>query len=724
MNKPSVPVECSSDQAVDFLGRMFPQQPWHLVAIDMKGRVEARTFLANDCEEMSDWIEVRQGGANLYFHVNKLRPGVVNKKATKNDVAAALFVHVDIDDTGAEERLRSFSLPPTVIVFSGGGYHGYWRLDEPADDLLRVEAINKLVAEVVGGDHCHNIDRLMRLPGTVNIPNAKKLASGRKPAHARVVDASWALSYSLSDFPQGDAPKLASPKGAMAQNAPLVPVGFDALPPTLSPETRSLIQEGDDPERPRDGDNPRYRSRSEVVFKVSCDLARAGCTEEIIAGVLTNPAFKISHSVLEKKSPQRYALRQARSALAAITSGWPDVDKSGGPKPTMRNAVVALQRISVSFSHDLFRHRKIVNGNTLDEHAGEVSDDACAILRAAIIENFDFDPKAENVRDAITQLCLENAFHPIRQMLDALAWDGVPRLNRWLTTYLGAADTPLNEAISKIVLIAAVRRVRQPGVKFDTIVILEGEQGTGKSTALQILAGPGNHSDNEILTLDTKAQIEAMEGVWIFELGEVSGLNKSEVEKVKAFASRQVDRARMSYARYSDSRKRQAIFVGTTNESNYLKDRTGNRRFLPVRTGTINLEALRRDRDQLLAEAALREAQGESIVLPQALWAIAAAEQEARLEEDPWLEKLAGIRGRVAGEEVRAFTSDLLGEILGIPVERQHNGHAKRLAGLMRGLGWMPGKFKVEGKTVRGFSRPKPEGHVDDSTPTGSGHPF
>lgn len=204
----------------------------------------------------------------------------------------------------------------------------------------------------------------------------------------------------------------------------------------------------------------------------------------------------------------------------------------------------------------------------------------------------------------------------------------------------------------------------------------------------------------------------------------MSGLSKSEAEKTKAFASRQFDKARMSYGRFLERRGRQAIFVGTTNESKYLKDRTGNRRFLPVKTGTIDLEVLRRDRDQLWAEAAYREAQGEGIVLPQELWAVAAVEQDERLEDDPWLEPLAAVQGKAFGEETRVFTSDLLGEVLGIEIERQHNGHAKRLAGLMRSLGWEPKKFKVEGRTVRGFFRPKPEGHVDENSPIGAAHSF
>lgn len=713
---PIIP-EGNTDETVEFLENMFPGQPRHLVAIPLKGRVEAITFASSEDEEMRGWIDVRQREDNLYFHVNRLHPSIQNKKATKADVSAALFIHVDIDDPDVEERVLSFTPSPTVIVYSGGGFHCYWKLKEPTDDLVRVEMINMAVAKALDGDNCYNIDRIMRLPGTVNIPNAKKRANGRKPTLARIVKADWLLTYSLEDFPQGDGPEPAGPKKATA-SAPLVkPLGLADLPASVPAFTRFVIEQGDDPERPRGSDNPRYPSRSESVYRVSCDMAREGCSEAQIAGILINPRLGISQSVLEKRQPQHYALRQARKAVAAVSNGWPDVDGAGRPRASMRNTVLSLQRLPLSFSNDLFRHRKMVNGEPLEEHQGEVSDDAVAVLRALIIENFNFDPKAENVRDAVTQLCLENSFHPIRQMLDTLVWDNIPRLDTWMISYLDAEDTPLNEAIGRITLIAAVRRVRQSNVKFDTIPVLEGAQGTGKSSALRILAGPGYHSDNEILTLDTKAQMEAMEGVWIYELSELSGLNKAEVERMKAFASRDVDRARMSYARFSEARSRQTVFIGTTNESKYLKDRTGNRRFLPVKTGRIDLEGLQRDRDQLWAEAAFREAQGESIILPTELWAAAAVEQEDRLEDDPWLEKLAAVNGKAFGDEVRAYTADLLETVLGIPRERLNQGHSKRVASLMRSLGWELGKFKIDGKTLRGFHRPKLEGHVDDPEP-------
>lgn len=706
--------EAETDEAVEFLENFHPGGPWHVVTMVPDGRPNATTVYNTRFNDLKALINEHHGKENIYFHVNRLRPGVQNVKAKKEDIAEIVALHVDVDDTAALDRIRSYVLKPSVIVFSGGGYQAFWFLWEPSREIERAENCNRAIAKYLGGDNCHNVDRIMRVPGTKNLPNAKKRAAGRVEAAAGIVEADLSRRYTLDDFPTEPDPGPAGPKGAVANAASIVPISLAALPSGLSPATRTLIEAGDDLQRPRSGSNPRFPSRSETVFRVACELARLGCPEEHIAGILLNTEYLISASVLEKKSPKSYALKQARAAICAVKDGWPDVDRRGGPTATMRNTVVALQRLDLNFSFDLFRHRKFVGGAVLDEFQGEIGDNACSILRALVIERFNFDPKAENIRDAANQLCLENAFHPVRQMLDGLAWDRVDRLNKWLSTYLGAEDNPLNQAVGRIMLIAAVRRVRDPGVKFDTIVILEGRQGSGKSTALQILAGPENHSDNEILSLDTKSQMEAMEGVWIYEIGEIAGLRKAEIERTKAFASRHVDRGRMAYGRFSEARPRQLIFVGTTNESRYLRDLTGNRRFLPVKTANIDLEALRRDRDQLWAEAACREARGASILIPEELWAAAAVEQEERLEEDPWLENLAAVQGQAFGEEVRAFSNGLLGETLGIPAERQHVGHTKRLAGLMRSLGWEAGKFKVAGKTLRGFRRPKPKDHVDD----------
>ncbi|WP_424360784.1 VapE domain-containing protein [Methylocystis parvus] len=367
-----------------------------------------------------------------------------------------------------------------------------------------------------------------------------------------------------------------------------------------------------------------------------------------------------------------------------------------------------MRRLGIAFAFDKFRYRKTVEVVAIQEYQGDLSDDACAKLRHAALEKLGFDPGKENIRDAAHALSLENPHHPVRDYLGALKWDGVARLERWLTTYLGAEDTELNAAIGRIILIAAVRRIRFPGAKFDTIMVLEGPQGGGKATAIKILAGEENFSDQDILTLDHKSQMEALEGVWIYEIAELEGLSRADTTKVKAFISRTDDRARPAYGRFIDVRPRQAVFIGTTNDDRYLRGMSGNRRFWPVKTGVIDLAALRRDRDQLWAEAAHCEESEASIILPEELWLVAAAEQEARLEEDPWQEKLADIPStylHASGEFVRVSTFTLINDILKIPTEKQHQQHAKRLAGIMRKLGWRrTAAAQNEGLQCKGLS--------------------
>jgi hypothetical protein len=181
--------EPQTSVAIGFLRNLHPNR-WDLAAIPPDGgRPEFQTFAPTEIQAATEWIEIRQGVSGLYHHVNELREGIRNQKATKADIAAVLNLHADIDvnDEDTLNRIRSFVPPPTVIVFSGGGYQPIWVLREPSIDFARVERINIAIAQILGGDDCHNVDRLLRLPGTINMPNAKKRAAGRVPTLARLI---------------------------------------------------------------------------------------------------------------------------------------------------------------------------------------------------------------------------------------------------------------------------------------------------------------------------------------------------------------------------------------------------------------------------------------------------------------------------------------------------------------------------------------------------------
>ena len=257
--------------------------------------------------------------------------------------------------------------------------------------------------------------------------------------------------------------------------------------------------------------------------------------------------------------------------LARTPIRFVDFDAKGNPRSTTTNAGIAIENLGISCRKDTFHEKLLVDGHAIQAWAGDLSDDAVHMLRRVIKRAYDFDPGDRNKRDAAVQLCLEHQFNPVVEYLDSVKWDGRPRVGRWVVDYLGAPDTPLNRECGRLMLLAAVRRARHPGCKFDQIVILEGKEGTGKSTALRILAGDENFSDQSILAVSDKEQQEAACGVWIYEIAELAGMRRTDSERIKQFAARTEDRARPAYGRIRVDVKRKCVFAATTNDQSYLR---------------------------------------------------------------------------------------------------------------------------------------------------------
>ena len=240
------------------------------------------------------------------------------------------------------------------------------------------------------------------------------------------------------------------------------------------------------------------------------------------------------------------------------------------------------------------------------------------------------------------------------------------RIGNFLARYAGAVDTPYVRAVGQLSLIAAVRRARNPGAKFDEMLVLESGQGKNKSTAFEILATRPEWFTNSVpLTADSREMLEHVEGKIFAEVAELQGMRKGDIEHIKAMLSRTTDRGRMAYDRYQTERKRQFVFIGTSNGRSYLRDDTGNRRFWPVAVKEFDLAALRRDVDLIWGEAATLESSvddetGEplSIRLDPSLYQAAEKEQAKRLEihEDPLTDALQSYlgerEGKIANEDV------------------------------------------------------------------------
>jgi hypothetical protein len=447
--------------------------------------------------------------------------------------------------------------------------------------------------------------------------------------------------------------------------------------------------------------------RSDAFMGVVAKLKRCGWTVDDIEDLLS----KHPHGIAAKYEGRlRDEVERCFGKVSNRPSGeWPDVNATTGePKKTYRNALTAIERLGITCRYDAFHDRMLVGGHEIEQYAGELTDAAVAAVRQLIIDTYGFDAGKDQVHDAASWLCVKNRFDPIRDYLDGLKWDGAPRLDRWLIDYLGVEDNDLHRAQGRLALVAAVARVRHPGIKYDHVLTLEGPESKLKSTAIEVLAGAENFSDQTILSASEKEQQELVRGVWLYELAELSGMRRADGERLKAFVTRTCDRARPAYGRRRQDVKRRCVFIATTNEDDYLKSQTGNRRFWPVRIGTIDIEALRRDRDQLWAEAAQIEATGISLALPEDLWADAARAQEERLERDPWEDALGDVTGMVMDSE-EVVRSDEVFLTLKIDPERRNAAVGKRIAAVMRRLGWRTGgdtRRIVSGRRCRCYVRP------------------
>jgi predicted P-loop ATPase len=375
------------------------------------------------------------------------------------------------------------------------------------------------------------------------------------------------------------------------------------------------------------------------------------------------------------------------------------------------NIVQALHRLGVKLTYNLFSERQHV---VYGDYSGVWRDEIRNRIWLDLDKQHHFKPAHDMFDIVAKDQAYANRFHPVRTYLDSLKWDGTPRLNRWLIDYAKAADNDYVEAVSAITLIAAVRRVRKPGCKFDELLVLESDQGFGKSSALRALCPEDEwFSDDLPLNVEAKQLIESTAGKWIIEAAELSGMRKSQSESLKSMLSRQVDGpVRMAYARLPVEIARQFILIGTTNSHTYLNDITGNRRFWPVRVQKFDLKKFLEDRDQIWAEASYREANGESIRLKESLYVLAGKQQERRRFEDPWEQII---------EEAFDLTKKLrispeqIWEVLHFQTDKRDERAQHRITQILQRLGYrrMTVKDQTSGKIVKGWGR-DPEGFTPD----------
>jgi predicted P-loop ATPase len=460
--------------------------------------------------------------------------------------------------------------------------------------------------------------------------------------------------------------------------------------------------------------------RSEKFQEVVWHLARAGWTiEQIVDELAKYPngiGVKYANRLLAEvtRSYQKFQAQagggaaQQAGATASPPLSWQHYlqrDGRGRPLCNLANAMLALRNdadVKNLLAYDeMFCGEMIVReiGSNVDLTTPRPCNDVDA---SAIQEWFQLSGLPligqETVHKAIDFRAHERRYHPVRNYLNGLQWDGVPRVETWLHRYFGAALTDYTKVIGRMFLIATVARTFRPGCQVDYMLILEGPQGEFKSSACEILGGDWFSDHLPDIATAGKDVSQHLRGKWIIEITEMSAMSRAETNQLKSFLTRKTERYRRSYGWKESVEPRQCVFIGTTNKSIYLRDETGARRYWPVKTTTVDLAALKQDRDQLFAEAA-------ALFWQDVPWwpdkkfesAYVKPEQDERYEADPWEDPIIEYLNRLPDRKVLVSQVAKFG--LGFPSDsRIGTADARRIAAVLEREGWRRGPRQAGGR--------------------------
>lgn len=610
------------DAAIDYASRglaVFPLKPRDKAPITAHGVHEATT----NFDQINKWWK-RYPNANIGIACGKISGGllVVDVDRKQNGVDG-------LDSLNAWER-ENGELPETVRSITGtGGSHLLYRIDGAGKN--RVNLLDGVDIRSDGG--------YIVAPPSVH-PNGNQYEWEYDPDEYEVARGDETLDKLLDYGKKDKSENFTMPDkvGKGQRNDTMYKLA-------CSLQARNLPDS--------------------VVFDSVRSANNSMCDPPLSEGELT----KIIESALKHEKGTQLSVDTAGLDLLMVTT------KQGTKvRQCAENVARVLlndPKLSGKIKDDTFGHKLIYFGQ-LDwrrdgDTMGEWSDKDDAALRSYLDIRYDLRNKTD-YEDGFNMALLENEYDPLTGYLDALEWDGKPRIDHLLADYLGADPSAYNVAVMRVFLLGAVKRAYEPGCKFDYMPVLIGGQGEGKSTFFKYLScNDAWYDDNfNFKNLDNKAVIESMSGRWILEMGEMDTLKKDAVtaDALKAFITSQSDRYRTPFARRPEDRKRQCVFCGTSNDANFLKDRTGNRRYLPIDThkeratkDIFNEAEARPEFIQAIAEAVHDYKQNPNAlpVLPNHVAADAMKAQTEHLEEDPWVQLIDDYLHRTSRDRVNVL---------------------------------------------------------------------
>jgi len=442
--------------------------------------------------------------------------------------------------------------------------------------------------------------------------------------------------------------------------------------------------------------------------------------------------FEVSHgedigeSGVPTPSFSDEAAREQEGEIKSLAHWQSQIERSdprygNKPKNTLKNVQLILRK---AIGEKIFVRNEFTCARTFGSdfdllgvsiaNGKQVTDSLVSRIKLWMATFYELEPSTDRIEDAIKVISDTNKFHPVRDYLDTLEWDGVPRLDNWLFNYTKAVGPKeYVQAVGRKVLTAMVARIYKPAIKFDYVLILQGPQGMRKSTCIETLATTPWFTDSKI-DVNDKDSVMKIAGKWAVELSELAGLNKADLEKVKSFISTKEDRIRQAYGKHVEDFPRQSIFIGSTNEHEYLRDSSGNRRFWPVSVGACDIEALEQARDQLLAEAKTCFELGEPLWLEdKAVEQMAIEEQEQRMQMDPWQEKIEEWMSKKENEKDAYTTNEFFDTAGPIGGEKADMQNAKRLSAVLRKMGFKNVRKREGQKQARFWSKTTPENSAE-----------
>jgi virulence-associated protein E/DNA primase RepB-like protein/primase-like protein len=660
---------------------------------------------------------LNENGYGIFVTVNETD----GKGVKVPNITRVRAVWADVD----HGKPREFPLTPSFIIeTSPGRYQAYWLVHDEMAPGEFANVMARIVQDYGGDAGAADIARVLRVPGFYHTKG--------EPFRCRIVDyisdsdADYTAVELAKAFPPVQSRRTKAGKrkrvGALAAIAndfdpEIVASALAALPDRFGTDYNTKADEGwrnimfaihhglggsEEGWEVLDEWSRQFHGYDRAYNRKLWDAAQHDRCDSITLGTLFHHAEENDWERPEKTTqvevPTKLGLKKKEAKW--LLNGY------GKPADHIKNVehfISDLKDIKPWFN-------EFDRGYYLDGYErGDRLDDAALRDLRMQMHKLDCRVSIDLMESGVKWLADQDIRHPLRDWINSLEWDRKRRMDRWLITLLGARDTDFIRAIGRASLIALVRRVRQPGCLVREMLVLEGPQGVGKSSVIKTIAGEEYFSDSLPLGADAKVTIEETVGKWLIEFPELSSKTKKEVEEVKASISRTHDTARTAYARTSQTVPRQFVMWATTNNDRYLRDRTGNTRFLPCKVGEIDLDALREDREQLLAEAAHYEKAGEAHWLTGNMVGAAARETSKREVVNPIEEKIAELLSDAPDGFV---PSEELWRALGLDeAARRNQYHLDSMGDATRKLGWRWARKRKcddddESKQVPGYVAP------------------